>query len=82
MIELRKWNYKTKVYDAFNSPAKHICFVTDNMDEETDCANCGNTVAYGDTYTSMTIRTPAGLGFPVCSDCYDIEAKERLEYDR
>jgi len=79
MIELRKWNYETHTYEPFESPAKHICFMTENMDDPTDCANCGKTLPFGDTYTSKTIHTPAGLGFPVCSDCYEIEVNNESE---
>ena len=73
MIELRKWNYETHTYEPFQSPAKHIAFLTDDMDAPTDCANCGTTIKFGDAYTSKTIHTPAGLGFPVCGDCYEAE---------
>lgn len=76
MILLQKWNYKTHEYEPFESPAKHIAFLSDDMEVPTDCANCGKTLKYGETLTSRTIHTPTGLGFPVCDDCYDQERKD------
>lgn len=76
---LRKWNYDLHQYQPFDSPAKPIAFMTDDMDGDTDCANCGNTVKFGETYTSQQIHTPAGLGFPVCEPCHEAEDVERAE---
>lgn len=79
MILLQKWNFNTHEYEPFKSPAKHIAFMSEDMEGPTDCANCGNTIKFGDSMTSRTIHTPAGLGFPICDKCYEIERKEEQD---
>ncbi len=76
---LNKWDYEKHQYEPYDSPAKHIAFRTDDMDADTDCANCGTTVKVGDCYTSQQIHTESGFGFLVCQDCYDQEVQARLE---
>lgn len=82
MILLRKWDYAEKDYKPFISPAKTLILVSDDMDDIVDCANCGQQVKYGDTYTSKTIHKSFGIGFPVCEKCYEEEIREReLHHD-
>lgn len=70
---MNKWNFKTKKYENFNSPAKRIVLFSDNMTLDIDCTNCGAPLLFGDAFTSRTIYTAAGLGYPVCSECYKKE---------
>lgn len=76
MIPLQKWNYHTHQYEPFESPATVLSLYSEDMLEEVDCANCGKRMTYGDGYTSRTIHNHAGLGYPVCEDCYEVERKE------
>lgn len=70
---LQKWNFKTHEYEPFGSPAKVLALYSEDMVAEVDCANCGERVKYGDTYTSRTIHNHIGLGYPVCDNCYSQE---------
>jgi hypothetical protein len=72
---LRKWNFETKKYEPFDSPATKVSLYSEDMSEEIDCTNCGRRMTYGDGLTSRTIHTAIGLGFPVCQECYDVEFK-------
>jgi transcription elongation factor Elf1 len=47
------------------------------LDEIINCADCGKQVTYGDCYTSLTIHTNTGMGYPVCEKCYEKEWEER-----
>lgn len=80
MILLQKWDYALHEYVPFESPAKHIAFMTDDMEAPTDCANCGKSMKFGDAYTSQQIHNHCGLGFPVCEDCYTIESELRRKH--
>lgn len=70
---LRKWNYKTKQYDQFDSPAQVTKVYSENMDERVDCAQCGKQMTYGDGYTSREVHNTVGYGYPVCEECYNDE---------
>lgn len=73
---LQKWNPKLHKYELFDSPAE-ICYLyTRVMDLPCDCTNCGKQGVFGDFYTSKTIHNDAGLGYPVCEGCYEVELKE------
>lgn len=76
MAYLMKWNYNTRLYEPFESPAKRIVMYSENMQEHIDCTNCGNELLFGDGYTSKTIHNDFGLGYPVCEKCYEQELKD------
>lgn len=73
MILLQKWNFKTHKYEPFESPAVFITGYSEDMNARTDCANCGKEQRFGECYTSRTIHTEMGLGYPVCEPCYAAE---------
>lgn len=73
---LRKWNYNTHEYEPFDSPAIILSIYSEDMDLPVDCANCGKHMTFGVGYTLRTIHNHAGIGFPVCEDCYNKECKE------
>lgn len=73
MILLDKWDYARKEYLPYMSPANHLVFYTENMDEKTDCASCGKTITFGVGFSSKEIHNHSGLGFSVCSDCHKLE---------
>lgn len=77
---LNKWNFQTKEYEPFDSPAKKIKLYTEDMDELVDCANCGKELKYGECYTSRTIHTDVGFGYGVCENCYQKELEEDKKY--
>jgi len=75
MILLQKWNYETNKYEPFESPANDTFIWTSALDQPVDCANCGTTHRFGDMYTSRTIHTDTGFGYPVCEVCYEAETR-------
>jgi len=75
-MKLSKWNYKTHKYEDFDSPAVNPSLYETDMSKMVDCANCGKTLEFGDMYTSKTIHTEIGLGYGVCSNCYEKEIDE------
>lgn len=78
-MKLRKWNFNTHVYELFESPARILSLYSEDMVAEVDCANCGKRMTYGEGYTSRTIHTEMGLGYPVCESCYQEEHKAERE---
>lgn len=79
---LRKWNYELHKYEPFESPAEVLKIYSEDMGERCDCANCGKIMTYGDGYTSRSIHNTVGFGFPVCSDCYEVERELELKHGR
>lgn len=75
-----KYNYKTKEYDSYLPPDNAVTYMTD-MEAIIDCAECGEKVVAGDTYTSFVIHREPGWGYMVCKDCYDHEWKERRKHE-
>lgn len=75
---LHKWNKDTKTYEEFESPAKRVQLFTTDMNMVVDCVECGKEMHYGDCYTSRRIHNNMGMGYHVCSECYQKE----IEYDR
>lgn len=71
-MKARKWNFNKKEYEAYKLPDGASMFEAD-MTKQISCAACGHEVEYGTSYTSRQIHNEYGLGFMVCSSCYDNE---------
>lgn len=71
MGEMRKWDEERREYAPYAVPDdwKVLCHSWD-LDEECNCARCGKPMRFGDTYTSLQLHTPGGLGYGVCGECY------------
>lgn len=82
MIELRKWNYETKVYDKVEYEDEDLVFVlfTRNMDLVVNCPHCLKKMKYGSSFTSLEFHNAYGLGYPVCAKCYYEEWDRRRKY--
>lgn len=78
---IRKWDYKTKQYIAYITPATIISVYSDDLDQPVDCANCGLRMTYAVGYTSKTLHNMAGFGFSVCEKCYKEECEEEKAND-
>ena len=80
---LQKWDEKKHEYLPFDVPDDRIVLLyTQDMSTPIDCTNCGKRMTYGDGFTSQTIHTEMGLGYPVCEACYEVETKNRQEAKR
>lgn len=70
---LQRWNYSTHQYEDHEVSADWK--VTTDADEYDviNCASCGTALKPDDSYTSMTIHTPVGIGYLICDKCLGIE---------
>ena len=73
-MSIGKWNYVTKEYDDYNLPANASNYETD-MSMIIACAECGEPVLFGKSYTSRRIHNQFGMGYSVCESCYEDESK-------
>lgn len=76
-----KWNTETLEYEPFELPDNcplTLPYSDESMETEINCASCRKAVKFGRCYTSKTIHSPHGFGYPVCEDCYnkELEAKK------
>ena len=79
---MEKWNFKLKKYEPYEvKKGWRVALWSDDMNLKINCANCGKEVKFGTTYTSMKIHNDFGLGYSVCSKCYEKEWKERELYE-
>ncbi len=78
-MELQKFNRLTHQYDVHVVPNDWKCtYYADELEEYCNCPHCGKRIQVKDGYTSTEIHTPClGLGYIVCSDCYDREWERR-----
>ena len=70
-----RWLPNKHKYKKYRLPVG-ACLHSDDMDKVVSCASCGQKIKYGDTYTSRQIHTGIGIGFAVCSECYEKELKD------
>jgi hypothetical protein len=77
--QLRKWNYNTHDYDAYEVPEdQHVSMCESNMDTVIDCAQCGCKMTFGSGYTSLEVHNSFGMGYTVCVDCHTSEIAREM----
>lgn len=76
-MNAKKWIAKDHKYVDYLLPKG--CVLLAELEELVPCAQCGNTEIFGQMYTSMEVHTGVGLGYPVCSGCYQLEWERRRE---
>ncbi|NLD11690.1 MAG: hypothetical protein GX671_08080 [Clostridiales bacterium] len=80
---MKKFNYKTGEYEDYDVPAEwNVLTCSDNLRAKINCADCGAELEYGDSYTSLSIRTDVGFGYCVCKECYNREWRDRTNAKR
>ena len=80
-MTLRKWNYETRKYEPYEVPTEwNVSLYSADMDELINCAECGEQLTFGDSYTSLDIHTSIGLGYGVCPKCHEKEIKRYREF--
>lgn len=76
MKTLKKYNYATNKFSDHIIEDNWNCKAySHDMEEVVNCPHCGRQLTYGDTYTSLEIRTPMGFGYGVCENCYSEELR-------
>lgn len=80
---MKRWNYETHKYEPYEVPDDwYVSYYESDMDKEVNCAECGKTIKYGDTYCSTRIFSDNGLwGCAVCEGCHVSGITERLKRD-
>lgn len=77
---LWKWDKRQHRYLPFGIPNdRKVGVYREDLTERVDCANCGRRMVFGESFTSLTIHTPMGIGYAVCEQCHREEVKEKLE---
>ena len=77
---LKRWDYGTHTYKDFEVPdERRVATYMPDMSLPVDCASCGVTLPYGETFTSLEIHTEHGFGFGVCHECYHAEWERKKE---
>ena len=74
---MKKWNFSKRIYENYTVPTTWHTPLIAELDEVINCAGCGKELPYGDCYTSLTIHTNTGMGYPVCEKCYEKEWEGR-----
>lgn len=71
---LQKWDFNKLEYLPFEVPDdRDVALYVPVMETPIDCTNCGKQMTYGESFTSRTIHNFIGLGYPICSECYNVE---------
>lgn len=81
MKEAKRWDFFKREYTTVQIEDDCKTF-SDDMDEEVTCPNCRKKFKFGDGYTSRRWHRAGGMGYIVCSNCYEEEWQlERLADD-
>ena len=79
-MKVEKWNYEKGQYDEYTIPDDWNCKLYTDLDEVINCAACGKKIAFGESYTSLTIHGVMGFGYPVCAKCHQTELMKEKAY--
>lgn len=82
MAWAQKWDFAGRIYRPYEIPDAWRCpLYLDDMDALIHCASCGETLAFGNSYTSRCIHNAYGFGYMVCAACMRKEiAAEKAVY--
>lgn len=72
--QAQKWDNIEHKYYPYTIPEKCILH-SDDINEETQCAECSSYLKFGESYTSKNIHNHFWLWYPVCETCYLEEVK-------
>lgn len=71
---VQKWNVSSRQYEEYELP-EGCCLYSDDLTAITNCAQCGKEQQFGMCFTSREVHNNIGLGYPVCSNCYELEVE-------
>lgn len=76
---MQRWDWFLGEYHPYTVPAYWNCVTyAADMESMVSCANCGELIPYGESYTSVEIHDHRGFGYAVCAKCYEAEWFRRL----
>ena len=50
-----------------------------DTDKKVTCAQCGQEITFGDSYSSWEIQNNIGLGYAVWEKCYKLEWRRKID---
>lgn len=77
---LRKWDYETHKYLKHEIPDNWYVPLISKVGDKVNCPHCGKEIIFGETFTSLEIHTPVGLGYGVCDKCYQEKWNRKRKY--
>lgn len=82
MRDAKRWNPYIRKYTDIQVPdGCRACAAS--MTDPVVCPQCGETLPYGNTYTSLEIYNKSGLwGYAVCAACYEDERIRAIEAEK
>ena len=82
-MTVEKWNHKSKEYEPYTlNDEWYTPLYCEDMEIIVNCAHCGKEIEFGKCFTSREIHNAFGLGYPVCSDCYEEEWRREKGNDQ
>ena len=78
-MKLNKYNYQNHIYNEVELPDLNYKTYCSDMKEIITCPQCLQDLIYGQSYTSLEFHDNCGMGYGVCSDCYEQEWNRRKE---
>lgn len=81
---LHRWDPERKEYAPWPVPAEwRVTTLEADMDAPVECAQCGRTLPFGETFTSLEVHElGSGFGYAVCGACHAQERWRRIEHAR
>lgn len=82
--ELRRWDFAEHRYLPWRVPASwRVSVYEEDCEALVECASCGATIAYGESFTSLEIHTDGpAWGYAVCGECHVGEVRRRIAIER
>ncbi len=78
---MKRWNYVTRSYEDYSYPADwNVCIMSMDMHKKVSCAGCGAVIKHGEAFTSRVLHNNYGIGYDVCSECYERERAEEQKW--
>lgn len=72
---MQKRDHKIKEYKEYIISEDRHCPLRTDMNEDVNCASCGQVQRFGNLYTSRIIHNDIWLWYGVCNECYCKEEK-------
>lgn len=70
-----KWNRQRSYYEKYSLPVG--ARLVAEKGQTVACAGCGKPVKFEDSYVSLEIHNPYGIGFLICGECQRAEIERR-----
>lgn len=83
MLKYQKYNGAIHTYEPYYVPVdKKLRTYCEDFDTIINCCQCLKPLKYGDSYCSKEVHDSLGMGYAVCSKCYDEEWERRRKWEQ